>query len=109
MQENLNRIFGFCTVLYGGLLGYETVSTGSFDACAVRYYFTLFLRYPDLYSALATAYSSAAAPSLLHALPLQCHQVMSLVVVLIQSQPCPPIFEKGTLLSMGNPTRITVG
>ena len=37
VQEQLNMIFGFCTVLYGGLLGYETVSTGSFDACAVRY------------------------------------------------------------------------
>ena len=32
VQEQLNRILGFCTVLYGGLLGYEAVSTGSFDA-----------------------------------------------------------------------------
>ena len=30
----LNIILGFCTVLYGGLLGSETVSTGSFDTCA---------------------------------------------------------------------------
>ena len=37
MQEQLNMISGFCTVLYGGLLGPETVSTGSFDACAVIY------------------------------------------------------------------------
>ena len=35
--EQLNRILGFCAVSYGGLFGYETVSTGSFDACAVRY------------------------------------------------------------------------
>ena len=77
MQEQLNRIFGFCTLLYCGLLGYETVSTGSFDASAVRYYFTLFLLYPNLYSALATVYSSTAALSLLHALLLQCRQVMS--------------------------------
>lgn len=32
-----------CTVFYGGLLGYESAinSTGSFDACAVRFLFTL--------------------------------------------------------------------
>ena len=70
MQEQLNRIFRFCTVLYGGLLGYETVSTGSFDACAVSYSFTLLLTY----STLAAASSSVAAPSLLHALLLQCRQ-----------------------------------
>ena len=55
MQEQVNVILGFCTVLYGGLLGSETVSTGSFDAYAVIYQFTLFLLYPNLYSALATA------------------------------------------------------
>ena len=37
VQEQLSRIFGFYAVLCGGLLGYETVSIGSFDACAVRY------------------------------------------------------------------------
>ena len=35
-QERLNRTFGFCTIWKGGLPGYETVSTGSGDACAVR-------------------------------------------------------------------------
>ena len=37
VQKQLNRTFGFCTVLYVGLLGYKTVSTGIFDAYAVRY------------------------------------------------------------------------
>ena len=37
VREQLNMMFRFCTVLYGGLLGYETVSTCSFDACAVIY------------------------------------------------------------------------
>ena len=36
VQERLNRIFGFCAIWNRGLLGYETVSTGSFDTCAVR-------------------------------------------------------------------------
>ena len=35
VQEQLSMILGFCTILHGGLLGSETVSTGSFDACAV--------------------------------------------------------------------------
>ena len=64
MQEQLSRMFGFCTALYIGLLGYETVSRGSFDACAVKYLFTLFLLYPNLYSAIAIAYSSTAAVEL---------------------------------------------
>ena len=56
MQEQVNVILGFCTVLYGGLLGSETVSTGGFDACAVRYEFTLlFLLYRNLCSEVATA------------------------------------------------------
>ena len=37
VQEQLHVMLGFCTVLYGGLLGSETVSIGSFDTCAVRY------------------------------------------------------------------------
>ena len=36
VKELNARTFGFCTVFYGGLVGYETVSAGSFDACAVR-------------------------------------------------------------------------
>ena len=38
VQERLNRIFGFCTIWTGALRGYETetVTAGSFDACAVR-------------------------------------------------------------------------
>ena len=36
VQERLNRIFGYGTIWPGGLRGYETVSTGSFVACAVR-------------------------------------------------------------------------
>ena len=36
VQEQLSMILGFCTILHGGLLGSETVSTGSFDACAAR-------------------------------------------------------------------------
>ena len=41
-QERLNRMFGFRAIIRkGGLLGHKTVSTGSFDACAVRDYFTL--------------------------------------------------------------------
>ena len=59
--------FGFCTLLYGSLLGYETASTGSFDACAVIYQFTLFLLNPNLYSlainsAVTTACSTASVP-----------------------------------------------
>lgn len=37
VKEQFNSMFGFRTVLHGGLLGYETVGTGSLDACAVRY------------------------------------------------------------------------
>ena len=48
VQEQLIMILRFCTVLYGGLLGSETASTGSFDACAVVYEFTSFLLYPKL-------------------------------------------------------------
>ena len=48
VRKQLNIIWGFCTVLYGGLLGSETASTGSFDACAVVYEFTSFLLYPKL-------------------------------------------------------------
>ena len=43
------RIFRFCTVLYGGFIGYEIACAGSFDVCAVRREFTLFLLYPNLY------------------------------------------------------------
>ena len=74
--EQLNRILGFCAVSYGGLFGYETVSTGSFDAClCCEILIHSVLLYPNLYSALAAAYSSAAAPSLLHALLLHCRQL----------------------------------
>ena len=61
VQEQLNMILRFCTVSYGGLHASETVSTGSFDACAVRYEFTLFLLYPNSCWALATAQSAATA------------------------------------------------
>ena len=66
-QEQLNTMLGFCTVLCGGLLGSETVSAGTFDACAVSYYFTLFLLYPYSVSSCriaTTACSIAALPSL---------------------------------------------
>ena len=35
VKGQLIMIFGFCTALYNGLLGYEIVSAGSFDACAI--------------------------------------------------------------------------
>lgn len=35
VQKQSNIIFGLYTVLKGGFLGYETVSTGSFESCAV--------------------------------------------------------------------------
>ena len=38
VQEQFNKMLGFCTtVLSGGVLGYETTSTGSFDACLCCY------------------------------------------------------------------------
>ena len=48
VQERLNRIFGFCTIWKGVLLGYETVSAGIFNvACAARDKFTVFSLYPN--------------------------------------------------------------
>ena len=69
----------------------------------------MFLLYPNLYSALATAYSSAAAPSLLHALLLRCRQVVSQRGGVDSESTMSSPFRKGYLLSMGNPTNITVG
>ena len=59
----------------------------------MRYEFTVLL-YPNLYSALAAAYSSAAAPSLLHALLLQCRQVVSQRGGVDSESACPPLFEE---------------
>ena len=85
MQEQLNRIFGLCTVLHGDMLGYETVSTANIEVCAVRHCFTLFTLPEPLLSAakIATAYSSAAAPSLLHALLLFCSTAALLLIMIM--------------------------
>ena len=105
MQEEPNRIFGFCTVFYGGLYGYKTASTGILDTCAVRYSITQFLLYPNLYSAQATACSSAAAPSLMRALLLQCHQVMSQGRGVDSESTMPSPFRKGYSPSNGEPNQ----
>ena len=77
VQEQLNTILGstWYTALYGGLLESETVGTGSFGACAVRYWskFIVSTRPEPLLgvsycivfccSAATTACSIAALPS----------------------------------------------
>lgn len=60
MQER-PKIIGFCILWKGGLLIYETVSTGTFDACSVRDRFTRFFSLPNFCPAPAIACLAAAA------------------------------------------------
>ena len=74
VQELLNRIFGF--LLYGMAVSLDmkpSVQAASTRLCCEIRIHSVF--YPNRYSAQATACSSTAAPSVLHALLLQCRQV----------------------------------
>ena len=63
--------FDACAVRYQStLFRYETVGRGSFDACAEISIRSVFPLHPNLYSALATASLLLQAPTLLHALLL---------------------------------------
>ena len=101
-------ILGCCTVLYGGLPGYETVSTGSFGACAEILIQSVFALPEPLLStsycilfccsAVTTACSTAAVPS----------GYEPRGGVDSESPICSP-FRKGYSLFNGEPTSITVG
>lgn len=64
-------IFGVCSVLQlcGCLLRYETVSTVSFDVCALIYFLLVFTLPKPLLNAFTTACSTAAAPSFVSGVP----------------------------------------